>query len=96
MPSGLGNFDNEANNPNNVTRRARTKDRNSFNVHPLCAVFVPHNSKLARLVRGTIRPEGLHRDFVKTTPILRMHALQEQLKFSGYIARNSENVSQLV
>jgi hypothetical protein len=89
-------FDNEPDNPNHIMRSAGPEDRNSLGVHPLGARVGPHNPELTRCVRGTIRPEQLHCGFVKSTPILRIHALQEQTEFSGHIALNTENMPQLV
>lgn len=96
MHRGLGNFNDEPDNPDNVMRSAGPEDRNSLGVHPLRAGIAPHDAELSRFVLGTIRPERLHRDLVKSAAILRMHAPQEQMEFSGNIALNSEDLPQLV
>ena len=73
----LGDFDNEAGNPDGIMRSVRAKDRQSFKVHPVHAAVGPHDAELTRFVRRAIRPERLHRKSTKGAPILRMHALQE-------------------
>ena len=92
MHRGLGNFNDEPNNPDNVMRSAGPEDRNSLGVHPLRAGIAPHDAEFSRFVLGTIRPERLHRDLVKSAAIFRMHAPQEQMEFSGNIALNSEDM----
>jgi len=77
MHRGPGNFNDEPDNPDNVMRSAGPEDRNSLGVHPLRAGIAPHDAELSRFVLGTIRPERLHRDLVKSAAILRMHAPQE-------------------
>jgi hypothetical protein len=90
----LADFDNEAGNPNGIMRGVRAKDRQSLKVHPVHAAVGPHNAELTRFVRRAIRPERLHRNGAKGAPILRVHTLQEQMKFSRRIARNSEDLPQ--
>jgi hypothetical protein len=85
VPRRLGDFDNEPDNPDNIMRSGRAKDRYSLDVYPLRAVAASNNAELARCVRGAIRSKGLHRDLIKSAPILRMHPLQEQMKFSRRI-----------
>jgi hypothetical protein len=92
----LGDFDNEAGNPDGIMRSVRTKDRYSLKVHPVHTAVGPDDAELTRFVRRAIRPERLHRKGAEGTPILRMHALQEQMKLSRRIARNSEDLPQLV
>jgi hypothetical protein len=95
MLGWLGDFDNEAEDPDDIMRSVRAKDRHSLKVHPVYAAVGLDDAELTRFVRGTVRPERLGRDRVKGTPIHRMHALQEQMKFSRRIARNSENLPHL-
>ena len=95
MLGWLGDFDNEAEDPDDIMRSVRAKDRHSLKVDPVYAAVGLHDAELSRFVLGTVRPERLHRDRVKGTPILRMHALQEQMKVSRRIARNSEDLPHL-
>src|SRR5205823_2263219 len=92
MPRRFGNFDNEADNPDNIIHSARPDDGNSLGVHPLRTGVAPHDAELSRCVRRTTGPERLHRGFVKSAAILRMHALQERMEFSRHIALNSEDM----
>jgi hypothetical protein len=92
----FGDFDNEAENSNDIMRRGRAKDGHSHKMHPVYAAVGLHNAKLTRSIRGTIRPERLHGDRVKSAPIFRVHALQEQMKVSRRVMRSSEDLPQLV
>jgi hypothetical protein len=95
MPGWLGDFDNETEDPDDIMRSVRAKDRHSFKVHPVYAAVGLHDAELTRFVLGTVRPERLHRDHAKSAPILRMDVLQEQMKVSRRIARNSEDLPHL-
>lgn len=94
MLGWLGDFESESDNSDDIVRSVRAKDGHSLEVHPVNAAVDLHNTELTRLVFGTVRPEWLHRDRAKGTPIFRMHALQEQMKFSRRIGRNSEDLPQ--
>ena len=96
MPGWLGDFDNETEDPDDIMRSVRAKDRHSFKVHPVYAAVGPHDAELTRFVLGTVRPERLGRDRVEGTPIHRMDVLQEQMKVSGRLAWNSEDLPHLV
>jgi hypothetical protein len=91
----LGDFDNEAEDPDDIMRSVRAKDGHSLKVHPVYAAVRLHDAELTRFVLGTVRPERLGRDRVKGAPILRMDVLQEQMKVSRRIARNSEDLPHL-
>jgi hypothetical protein len=90
-----GDFESEADNSDDIMRSVRAKDRHSLKVHPVYAAVGLHDAELARRVLGAVRPERLHRDCAKGTPILRMHTLQEQMKFSRRVVRDSEDLPQL-
>lgn len=96
MPGGLGDFEKEPDNPDNIMREVSTENGHPLLVHPLDATVLGHDPKLARPVGGTIGPEQLHRGFVKSASICWMYALQEQSKFSRGVAGNAENLSQLI
>jgi hypothetical protein len=96
MLGWLGDFDNEAEDPDDIMRSVRAKDRQSLKAHPVYAAVGLHDAELTRFVLGTVRPERLGRDRVKGTPILRMDVLQEQMKVSRRIAGNSEDLPHLV
>ena len=95
MLGWLGDFANEAEDPDDIMRSARAKDRHSLKVHPVYAAVGLHDAELSRFVLGTVGPERLHRDRVKSAPILRMDVLQEQMKVSRCIAGNSEDLPHL-
>jgi hypothetical protein len=92
----FGDFDNEAENSNDIMRSVWAKDSHSHRMHPVYAAVGLHNAKLTGSMRGTIRPERLHGDRIESAPICRMHTLQEQMKVSRRVMRNSEDVPQLV
>jgi hypothetical protein len=96
MFAWLRDFDNEAEDPDDIMRIVRAKDRHSLKVHPVYAAVGLDDAELTRFVRGTVRPERLGRDRVKGTPIHRMHALQEQMKVSRCLAWNSEDLPHLI
>ena len=95
MLGWLGDFDNEAEDPDDIMRSVRAKDRHSLKVHPVYAAVGLHDAELTRFMLGTVWPERLGRDRVKGTPIHRMDALQEQMKFSRRIAGNFEDLPHL-
>src|SRR5437016_8085676 len=92
----LGDFDNEPDDANDIVRSVGTEDRYSLGVHPARAAVAVHNTEFTHPLDGTIGPEHLHRDFAKSAPIVWMHALQEQMKVCWRMARNSEDMPQLI
>jgi hypothetical protein len=93
MSRRSGDFDDEAENPNGIMYTFLAKDCHSHKMHPVHTAIRPHDAELTRFARGTIRTKWLHRDGVESASILRMNALQNQLKGGRHICRNSEQLS---
>jgi hypothetical protein len=61
MLGWLGDFDNEAEDSDDIMRSVCAKDGHSLKVHPVYAAVGLHDAELTRFVLRTVRPERLGR-----------------------------------